>query len=48
MSVYKYELQMIFYGTQTPEIIDADVQKLPELYQQVIERDGGWPPKPFR
>lgn len=48
MAAYKYALQSIFYQTQTPAIIDADIHNLPELYQQVIDRDGGWPPKPFR
>lgn len=51
MSDYKQKLEELFYKhppVASPEVIMADVQDLPKLFQEVIEKKGGWASKAFR
>ncbi len=41
-------LQYIFYTTQEPSVIEADMSDIRELYHQVMEKKGGRPAKQYR
>ena len=51
VEAYKTVLQQIFYsfpGVASPEVIEAEVRKLPPVLQEVIAKSGGAVSKPFR
>lgn len=51
LGTHKEILDRLFYSdvsVASPEVIVGDVQKLPELFSEIIEHQGGWPPKCFR
>ena len=45
MAEYKRALLDIFMSTQTSDVINRDVKKLPQLFPLIVKAKGGWPPK---
>jgi hypothetical protein len=48
---YKPQLEELFYNDPSvapPEVIIGDVATLPELYEDIISKEGGWAAKAFR
>lgn len=45
MRDYQNAFKELFFSTQTADVIDKDVRKLPTLYPYIIKANGGWPPK---
>jgi hypothetical protein len=51
MDDYKRKLEELFYNdpsVASPAVIMGDVATLPELYEEIISKEGGWAAKAFR
>jgi hypothetical protein len=51
LDVYKRKLEELFYSDPSvapPEVVMGDVATLPELYEEIISKEGGWAAKAFR
>lgn len=50
-AAYKRKLEELFYNdpsVASPAAIMGDVATLPELYEEIISKEGGWAAKAFR